>query len=160
MAAQKLAYEAQNFPVTLYVHYRHYTNTPATSFMNENQVMSSIGKPLAHFVRQTLTYQEFLANMVRPQVDRVLYVVDREPTAEASFHKFYRAVAQMPDAVIRMGGVGMKIDGRRSLFDLWNLPGNLNQYAVDARDDGFVAKTCPMPAGSSPPQGTQQGELT
>jgi hypothetical protein len=117
--------------------------------MNENQVMSSIGKPLAHFVRQTLTYQEFLANMVRPQVDRVLYVVDREPTARASFHKFYRAVVQMPDAVIRMGGVGMKIDGRRSLFDLWNLPGNLNQYAVDVRDDGFVAKTCTVPTGLS-----------
>jgi len=100
----------------------------------------------AIFMRQeNLTYSTFLTTISKPFVEQlhgVILDVEREPTARESVKKFFFAVKQEPAAVIRMGAVGMKIDGRSSCFDLWHLPGVLNQYAVDVKDDSFVAKTC------------------
>lgn len=103
--------------------------------------------PIVRYVRTELDYPTFLKTIVAPATEKskgVILDVERKSTARESSLTFQKAVLQQPDAIIRMGGVGMKIDGRSSLFDLWKLPGAMEQYAVDVKDDAFVAKLSVM----------------
>jgi len=67
-----------------------------------------------------------------------IYDIERESTAFASLEKLTRSRAQLKTGVMRMGGVGLKVDGRSSLYEIWWLASGF--YAVDMKDDNFVAR--------------------
>ena len=97
---------------------------------------------MAQFHRLSdVTEQDFMTTIARPAIDQskgVVFKVDREPTAAKSVNKFFLSKQQLPDQNILMSGVGLRIDGRSSIYDLWSSQGNV--YAVDGKSKDFVAK--------------------
>lgn len=73
--------------------------------------------------------------------------VDRKTTASESINSFFEAVgvfkdSTSPPSALTISSVGMKIDGRSSVFDLWWFPCDRdNFFAVDTKDENFVAST-------------------
>lgn len=100
---------------------------------------------MAKFQRlDNLTEKEFMTTIVRPAVvdsHGAIYTVDRESTAAESVKKFFHARVEKPSRVITMHAVGLKIEGRSSVYNLWCLKGSV--YAVDVKDTNFVAKINP-----------------
>jgi hypothetical protein len=81
--------------------------------------------------------------------------VDRRPTAEASMQAFYTSVdsirkdnTQNNFGAVLITAVGLKIDNRRSAYDLFYIVNTGTVYAVDTQDDSFVAFMVMPPAGN------------
>jgi hypothetical protein len=88
-----------------------------------------------------------------PESDRPLVFakVDRSPTASKSVSDFMNAVSLVrssprpdgpggpdgPDALLSTA-VGLRLDGRSSVFDLYWFAANDEMFAVDVRDKAFV----------------------
>jgi hypothetical protein len=83
----------------------------------------------------------------------VIVHVPRASTAHASMLSFLKVAQDIqvgcasdsdaalapPACAVTMGGVGLRVQGRASQFDLWYFFATRMFYCVDARDDSFVA---------------------
>jgi hypothetical protein len=89
-----------------------------------------------------------LKAVIRARPESVVMMdVERLPTAAASFALF-ASVASDPGndgMILRMGGVGLRIEGRTSAYDLFRMDRDSDSalYAVDTKDDDFVASIRP-----------------
>ena len=74
---------------------------------------------------------------------RICVDVPRQKTAMRSLALFGTAIrrtggSENPPHVFQMSAVGLKADGRRSLFDIFYFPRTAGFYAVDIRDTDYV----------------------
>ena len=96
-----------------------------------------------------LNQQSLIQKFLAPDKNDELKImtVDRKPTASDSISSFFEAVGFFKDNInapsaLTISSVGMKVDGRSSVFDLWWFPTDKNNFfAVDAKDENFVAST-------------------
>jgi hypothetical protein len=73
--------------------------------------------------------------------------IERSRTSGESVQNFFSVVECMKTnrSNIRMGGIGLRLGGRSSLYDLFWLGTHQQVYAVDVKDDAYV---CVMQANN------------
>ncbi len=76
----------------------------------------------------------------------VVLDVERKPTATESLQVFFQTISGMeggqapkPHAVT-IAGVGLRIEGRSSVFDMWYFTGTESLYAIDSADRTLIFK--------------------
>lgn len=105
---------------------------------------------MARFVRATgYSYPGFVREHLKLGEEPILLNVERQLTAAASVLSFFDTVAVLraskrlgADKGARMGGVGLRMEGRSGLFDLFWFKADPNSYyAVDTADDHYVCRS-------------------
>jgi hypothetical protein len=89
----------------------------------------------------------YVKDLIKTRPDGVVLLdVPRLPTAAASFARFARVIADPgnDEMIVRMGSVGLRIEGRTSAYDLFRMPFPVEGdqgalFAIDTKDDDFVA---------------------
>ena len=84
---------------------------------------------------------EFVRSKVRSVASDASQVihVERAPTANESMQRFFAAAQNAGPCVIFTNNEGLKVSGRSSLYDLYWIGTTKEMFAVDAKDDAFVA---------------------
>lgn len=95
-------------------------------------------------LNQTSLFEKFLD---KTSNENKIMSVERKATASECLKNFfdvvnlYQNVKNQPDAIM-ITAVGLKVDGRSSIFDLWWFNKDKNNFfAVDVKDTTFVAST-------------------
>ena len=109
-------------------------------------------RPLQTFKRVPgLTFADVLRTAAAEEGSAVATMVqiERSPTAHQSVNNFFSAVAamqRMPGvSAVMMCGVGLRIEGRSGLYDLyWNPWRSHEFYAFDSSDPSYVVRTASL----------------
>jgi hypothetical protein len=89
-------------------------------------------------------------NFLKPETSDIkekLVIIDieRASTATQTVASFFKVVGtanKNPDdmKVLKCTGVGLRCDGRSSLYELWYFTKSKNLYAVDLKDESYICE--------------------
>ncbi len=79
----------------------------------------------------------------------VIVDIERASTAQQtvmSFFKVVKSADENPDniKVLKCTGVGLKCDGRSSVYELWYFAKSKTFYAVDLKDENYICQVNPI----------------
>jgi hypothetical protein len=87
-----------------------------------------------------INYNDVTDFIKNDKISKSVKILERRPTAQKCLNFYFQYINQNPrDSTVIISTVGMHIDGRRSVFNLYFCPGMSVIFAVDDKDKEFVA---------------------
>lgn len=107
--------------------------------------MTTVRRPTRDLSLKRADVERVLVSYEFRSSNAQVLMIERAPSAKLSLCAFIKQCET--NEVVLMMGVGMHMDGRTSVFDLFRIGDML--YAVDVKDDSFVASVSFMNATSA-----------